>query len=171
MFPVSDCFNDLTCASFYVAAWLSSLPCNEHEKKVTVLPSWLRVAFNATSDASVSTLKGMSSSMAVTKDFSAIFLRSSYIPTASDGSRKDLWTVVSSSTITPDTGWVILNDVVLVDHVEDEVAPDLDERLLPQSHIRSGKASSCVNLLIVCEYSMASLFLRLSSLVTIAWAL
>ena len=56
----------------------------------TGLPSWIRVAANATSDASVSTSKGMLLSMAVTKDFSTIFLRSSNVPTASDGSGKDL---------------------------------------------------------------------------------
>ena len=54
-------------------------------KKVTGFTFWLRVAAIATSDASVSTSKGMVSSIAVTTAFSVVFLRLSNVSTAVQG--------------------------------------------------------------------------------------
>ena len=64
------------------------------EKKVTGLPFWLRVAANATSDASVSTSNGMLSSIAVTAASSIVFLRLSNASTAGCGSGNDLHPVI-----------------------------------------------------------------------------
>ena len=55
------------------------------EKKATGFPFWLRVAANATSEASVSTSKGIVSSIAVTTASSIVFLRLSNASTAGGG--------------------------------------------------------------------------------------
>ena len=63
----------IACASYSMAVRLNSLPCSEREEKTTGWLFLLRVAANATSDASVLASEGMFSSMAVKKDSSTVF--------------------------------------------------------------------------------------------------
>ena len=90
MLPMTDGFYN-SLGSFSIDGNLVSGPCSVLEKKATGRPAWLRVAAMATSEASVSTSNGTSSSTAVTTDSSMLFLRPSKAASVDNGNVLQLW--------------------------------------------------------------------------------
>jgi len=81
-------------ASFSTDGNRTSESCSVLEKKATGRPAGFKVAAMATSDASVSTSNGRSSSMAYTTDSSILFLRSLKAATASVDNGKNLLSLI-----------------------------------------------------------------------------
>ena len=86
-------------ASFSTEGCRISGPCSVLEKKATGRPAWFKVAAIATSDASVSTSKGNSSSTAVTTDSSILFFRLSKAAIASADKGKSFATVYGAHSV------------------------------------------------------------------------